>query len=134
MNKDLDFGILTVLSITRGGFAEAIPSNPPVRLELCGAALPGGMLSVCSPAPFGHAFITAHTPGELLDWCSTIIMGVTMVGDLLFDAFTHDGLLAECLASSLTIAVRCTGDSCLVSSLEVVVMGIFKCAIFTTNV
>ncbi len=33
------------------------------------------------------------------------MMGVTMVGDLSFDAFTHNGLLAEHLAGSLTIAV-----------------------------
>ncbi len=30
--------------------------------------------------------------------------GVTMVGDLPFDAFTRNGLLAKCLAGSLTIA------------------------------
>ncbi len=93
-----------VISITRGGFAKAIPSNPPARLELCGAVLSEGTLSVCSSAPSGQ----------------TVMMGVTMVGDLLFDAFTCDGLLAKCLAGSLTIAACCTVDSCLVSGLEVV--------------
>ncbi len=32
-------------------------------------------------------------------------MGVTMVGDFSFDAFAHNGLLAECLAGSLTTIV-----------------------------
>ncbi len=122
-----------VISITREGFAEAIPLNPPVRLELCGAILPGGMLSVCSPAPSSCAFVTAHTLEESLDWCGTIMIGVTMVGDLSFNAFTCDGLLAEHLAGSLTTVAHCTIDSCLVSGLEVVAVGIFECTIFTTN-
>ncbi len=116
--RDLDFSILTVISITRGGFTEAIPLNPPARLELHGVVSPGGPPSVCSPAPSGQ----------------TVMMGVTMVGDLSFNAFTHDGLLTECLVSSLTIAVCCTADSCLVSCLEVIAAGIFECAIFTTDV
>ncbi len=107
-----------VISITRGGFAKAIPSNPPVRLELCGAVLPGGMPSVCSPALSGQ----------------TIMMGVAMVGDLPFDAFTCDELLAEHLASSLTITVCCSVDSYLVSGLGVVATCIFECMIFTTKV
>ncbi len=78
-----------MISITRGGFTKAIPLNSPARLELCGAVSPGGMLSICSPAPSGQ----------------TVMMGVTMVGDLSFNAFTHDGLLAEHLAGSLTITV-----------------------------
>ncbi len=82
-----------VISVTRGGFAEAIPSNPPVRLELCGAVLPGGMLSVCSPAPSSQ----------------TIMMSVTMVGDSSFNAFACNGLLAKRLAGSLTIMVCHTG-------------------------
>ncbi len=62
------------------------------------------------------------------------MMGVTMVGDLSFAAFTHDGLLAERLAGSLiTIAASCTVDSCLVSGLEVIAMGIFECMVDTTD-
>ncbi len=62
------------------------------------------------------------------------MMGVTMVGNLSFNAFTRDGLLAKRLASSLTtITVSCTVDSCLVSGLEVVAMGIFECSVDTTD-
>ncbi len=58
----------------------------------------------CSPAPSSRAFITAAVPkGKCLDWCGAVKMGVTMVGDLLFTAFARNGLLAECLAGSLTI-------------------------------
>ncbi len=133
MNKGFRLRYPSVISITRGGFTKAIPSNHPVRLELHGAVLPGETLSVCSPAPSGHAYITVCTPEESLDWCGAIMMGVTMVGNLLSDAFTCNRLLAECLASSLTIMACCAVDSCLVSVLEVVAVGIFECAIFTTN-
>ncbi len=62
------------------------------------------------------------------------MMGVTMVGDLSFDAFTRIGLLTKRLAGSLTIAACCTVDSCLVSGLEVVTVGIFECTLITTEV
>ncbi len=117
--RDLDFSSLMVVSIPRGGFAEAIPLNPPARLELYGAVLSGGMLSVCSPAPSS----------------GTIMMGVTMVGDLSFNAFTCDGLLAKRLASSLTIMAYCTVDWFLLSSLSgCEVTGIFECMVDTTNI
>ncbi len=64
----------------------------------------------------------------------TVMMGVTMVGDLLFNAFTHDELLAKHLAGSFTTTVHCSVDSCLVSGLEVVIAGISKCMVKTTEV
>ncbi len=78
----------------------------------------GGVSSAWSPAPSGQ----------------TIMIGVTMVGDLLFNAFSCNGVLAECLAGNLTTTACCTVDSCLVSGLEVIIMGIFECALITTEV
>ncbi len=65
------------------------------------------------------------------------MMGVTMVGDFLFDAFACNELLAECLASHVAgfnPTSACCFDSCLVSGLEVIMVGIFECALITTEV
>ncbi len=56
-----------------------------------------------------------------------------MVGDLSLNAFACNGLLAKCLASSLTIAVFPPVDSYLVPALEVVATVIFECAVDTTD-
>ncbi len=56
-----------------------------------------------------------------------------MVGDLLLNAFACDGLLAEHLASSLTIVAFPPVDSCLVPGLEVIATGIFECVVDTTH-
>ncbi len=57
-----------------------------------------------------------------------------MVGDLSFNAFTRDELLAKHLAGSFTTTVHCSVDSCLVSGLEVVIAGISKYMVKTTEV
>ncbi len=64
----------------------------------------------------------------------TVMMGVTMVGDLPFDVFACNRLLAKHLAGSLTIAALLVVDSCLVSSLEVIAAGIFECMVDTTDI
>ncbi len=94
--------------------------------------------SSCSALP-GHAVITAaFSLGEGLDWCITIKVGVTMVGDSLSDAFTRDELLAECLASCAVLGAAAPAacfDSSLVSFLVVKSQaGIFKCIFLTTEV
>ncbi len=55
----------------------------------------------CSLVPCHRSvpFVTLRTPGELLDWGIGAAMGVTMVGNFLSAAFTHDELLAGRLAS-----------------------------------
>ncbi len=47
---------------------------------------------------------------EPLDWCNAVMTVITMVGDLLFTAFAHNGLLAECLAGSLTTIMASCAD------------------------
>ncbi len=96
---DLDFDLLVFRSITRGGCTIVFTSKHAAQLEPRGGTLSSckGALSEfvlgAHSAPSSHAFITAHTPEELLDWCSAIIMGVTMVGDFSSGTFTHSELL-----------------------------------------
>ncbi len=95
-------------------------------------------LSSCSALP-GHTFIiAAFSQGEGLDWGIAVKVGVTMVGDSLFDAFTRDELLAERLASFAVLgsaAPTACLDSSLISVLVVKLrMGIFECVVSTTEV
>ncbi len=101
---DLDFDFLAFCSITRGDFAEAILSIPPVRLGprggtplSCEVTSSEWALSTHS-APSDHTFVTVCTPVGPLDWCSVVTTGLTMVGDFSFDAFARDELLAGRLA------------------------------------
>ncbi len=60
-----------------------------------------------------------------------------MVVTFSFSAFTCNELLAECLVGRVAddfVTSVCCFNSCLVSFLEVVIMGIFKCAFVTTEV
>ncbi len=72
-------------------FAKAIPLYLPVRLGLRRAASSKGALCALSNAPSGL----------------TVMMGVTMVGDLSFNAFACNRLLAE----HLVIGSRTTTTS-----------------------
>ncbi len=84
----------------------------------------------CSPAPSG--LVGMHSDAGL-----AIITGVAMVGDSSFVAFAHNELLAKCLAgrvAGLNPTSVCCFDSCLVSGLEVVITGIFKCVLIITEV
>ncbi len=86
----------------------------------------------CSPAP--SSLVGTHSDARL-----AVMIGVTMVGNSLFVAFTCNELLAECLAghvAGFNPILACCFDSCLISGLEVIVIitGIFECALITTEV
>ncbi len=90
-------------------------------------------------ALLSRAVVTAvFSLGEGLNWCITIKVGVTMVGDFLSDAFTRDELLAKHLAGCAVLQAAAPAacfDSSLVSFLVIKLRaGIFKCVFTTTEV
>ncbi len=92
----------------------------------------------CSVLP-SHAFVSvAFSQGEGLDWCITVKVGVTMVGDSPSDAFARSELLVEHLAGCTVLgsaAPTACFDSSLVSLLVVKSQaGIFECLVITTEV
>ncbi len=65
------------------------------------------------------------------------MMGSDVVVTFLFSAFTCNELLAERLVGHVAdnfVTSVCCFNSCLVSFLEVVIMGIFECAFVITEV
>ncbi len=119
-----------VVCIPRGGLTKAIPSKLPAKLELHAATCPGARLLSCSPAP--SSLVGMHSNAGL-----AIMIGVALVGDPLSNAFTRNELLAKhltgCVDRSNPTSARCF-NSCLVSGLEVIIVGIFKCMWITTEV
>ncbi len=100
---DLNFNILMFHSGTRGGFAIAIPSKHPVRLgphggtsHLGEAALSESVLDTFSVPP--SCALSPWRAQALPSLCSTVKVGVIMVGDLSIDAFICDELLTGHLA------------------------------------
>ncbi len=74
-------------------------------LRSCKEASSEFVLGVCSVPP-GHAFVTvAVSEGEGLNWCGAIKVGSNMVVALSFKVFTHDELLARCLASCASLGM-----------------------------
>ncbi len=85
----------------------------------CEEAFSGCVLGA-RPVPSGHAFITAAVPREGLNWCSTIMIGDDMVVISSTDAFAHNELLANHLASHLVVfrGLSALGSASSVEALE----------------
>ncbi len=88
-----------------------------------------------------RAFVTAvFSQGEGLDWCITVKVGVTVVGDFLFNDFTRDELLSERLAGCAVLG-SAAPTACFNSSLISILVvksrmdtSIFECVVETTEV
>ncbi len=109
--KDLDFGNLVVVSISKGNFAVAI-------FILRGAASSEDELSFCSPAPSSQ----------------TVMMGVNMVVDFSISAFTCNELLVDHLAGCVAgMLATLAGPVRFLLSFwsDSKVTGILKCVVVT---
>ncbi len=99
---NLDFDFLAINSVTRGGSAEAIPSELLARLGPCGVTsllCKVASSELSNSAPPGCTFVTAVVPREGLNWCCARLVGSDMVVTFSSNAFAHDELLAKRLAS-----------------------------------